>query len=486
MPRAVSGSAAGNIFTGLSITRRRSACIRASSPALNHQQNSNHPFRHRRAASSHVASVDPGLYSPPSSESDEPKSRGQGWRLTIRRVPKSPPGSRLSSFADSIPSPPESGSENYKPIENDENALGSAIQRRRRPLQLALPDGPADELGASVDGLGRVLHNVEYKDVPPFPLQPLPSIVAIHFPASVTQTKQNIKRRWASTGTPHQAVQSIPDRFISSRSTSQDATENFRVNKRTSELSSYERLLRHHSASPDPFESSTRARVARRQISSNQARNTGLAASRTGSGTNLLNPLGNPATAQARHISTGSVWNVGGSSATTPSGPITGISDGRGRFIGSGTNAPMYTSRFFESDTPEVDRGRLERRLAAALDIDQVSRVLNHSQSRERDKSQVFSRGGSNLKTSYSQPHTMWENGQWVRQRSTSRKYNSSSQYLSPFHGRARRELALKLVESVALSYVSVQFLLLDGATRLPMDHHWLIICISLGVICWI
>jgi hypothetical protein len=57
-------------------------------------------------------------------------------------------------------------------------------------------------------------------------------------------------------------------------------------------------------------------------------------------------------------------------------GPVTGIPDGRGGFLSSGTNAPMYTSQFLEGDSPDQDLERHERRLAAALDIDQANKIL--------------------------------------------------------------------------------------------------------------
>ena len=423
MPRTVSASAIENVCTGPRVSKHHFIHERASTSISDRRQLSlRDPYRPK--SPTHETSVESGIPSPPPSGSDDSDTSQPAWRSTGRKVLRNFRSQRLSSVTNRLPSPPNSDSDDWHRFKkNDENAVGQIIlRRRRRPLQLALPDGPADETYTSVGTADPAVDNKKQIDSLPFPLEPLPIIIAAHFPASDGETGKKFKRRCASAGSPHREYPTTPDRFIAKRSSSQDATENFRINKHINKLSNSEKLLRHHSASPDPFESPTSARVARRHISGNQARSVSQTSSPNVSGTNLFNSAGTTASAQARHVSTGAVWNVGGSSASTPSGPVTSISDGRGGFVGSGTNAPMYTSRFFENDSPELDRGRLERRLAAALDIDQVSRVLNHSQSPERYSSRVSNAIGSTSRSPNLQPRTTWENGQWVRPVSSSRK----------------------------------------------------------------
>ncbi|KAJ9623437.1 hypothetical protein H2203_005697 [Taxawa tesnikishii (nom. ined.)] len=55
------------------------------------------------------------------------------------------------------------------------------------------------------------------------------------------------------------------------------------------------------------------------------------------------------------------------------------IPDGRGGRVVSGTNAPMYTTAFFEHNEPSHGQEAYERRLALAFEIDQASRVLASS-----------------------------------------------------------------------------------------------------------
>ena len=425
MPRAMSASVAESSSTDLSIIKRRSYLNRASSAFSSQRPVSSHHPRHHRTTSSQVLPVETGLPSPPASNLDESEVFESNNSGTNGRAWRSSRHSRLSSFASSIRSSPGSESDDaHRVLENDENIASLKVLRRRRPLLHAFRDGPADEISPPLHTSDTSTDTTESVNDCPFPLQPLPMIIATHFGVSDTDTGRKLKRRCISSGTQYQTPPSTPDRFISTRSVSQDTSNNFHVSKRTNELSSSERLLRQNLASPDPFDSPTRARVGRRRISGNQVRNPSRTTSRNISGTNLLNPPMNASDAQARQVSTGAVWNVGGSSATAPSGPISAVPNGRGGFTGSGTNAPMYTSRFFEKESPDLDRGRLEGRLAAALDIDQASRIFNHSQSPERGRSETTGATGSSSKPPHPQSRTTWENGQWIRHRSFSRKHS--------------------------------------------------------------
>lgn len=429
MPRVISAAAAENAPPGLHIIKRRLASTRASSALSGQRHNSHQETRHCQRASSQVLSINTNLPSPPTSDSDE----NEAFESTIRpgaacKVLRSLPRSRLSSSTSEIHSlpvsPPGSELEHIDtPAEGDENNASLGTLHRRRPLRFAFRDGPADGTSPPLQSPGAAIDKPEGRDTFPFPLQPLPIMIAIDHGGTDSKRNKKSKRRCFSSGIQTQTPPATPDRFLSYRSASHDAAKNFRVSKHANELSSSERLLRQDLASPDPFDPPTSARVGRRQVSGTRISSTSQAVSRTVSGTNLLSPSVNAANVPGRQVSTGAVWNVGGSTSTAPIGPINSVPDGRGGFVGSGTNAPMHTSRFFERDAPELDRGRLERRLAAALDIDQTTRVLSHSRSPERGRSRIRSVIGSSPRPSGPPRRTTWENGQWVRSRSLSRRH---------------------------------------------------------------
>lgn len=74
-----------------------------------------------------------------------------------------------------------------------------------------------------------------------------------------------------------------------------------------------------------------------------------------------------------RQVSRGTIWTVGG---LAPSGNP--VDDGHGHFVRSGTNAQFYTTPFSRSKTgPQDDTDRYHGRIASALDIDRVRRVLD-------------------------------------------------------------------------------------------------------------
>ena len=74
-------------------------------------------------------------------------------------------------------------------------------------------------------------------------------------------------------------------------------------------------------------------------------------------------------------MSAGAVWTVGGLA------PISsGVSNGRGGLVGSGTNAPLYTTSFATSRPTEDEESEFhEYRIATALDLDRTQRVLEFS-----------------------------------------------------------------------------------------------------------
>lgn len=428
MPRIVSVAAAENAPPNLHIIKRRSASTRASSALSGQRYISHHEFRPHQRASSQVLSINTNLPSPPTSDSDPEEASEYTTRHGAAcRVLRSHRRSRLSSSTSEIKclpvSPPGSESDDIvTPAKGDENDASLGALPCRRPLRFAFRDGPADGSSPPFQSSGPATNKPGGADTFPFPLQPVPIQMTTEEGSTDNGRDKKVKRRCFSSGVQSQPPSATPDRFISSRSASWDAAKNFRISKRANELSSGERLLRQDLASPDPFDPPMSSRVGRRQVSGTNISSTSQTASRTVSGTNLLNPSMNAANVQGRQVSTGAVWNVGGSASTGPTGPISSVPNGRGGFVGSGTNAPMHTSRFFERDSPELDRGRLERRLAAALDIDQTLKVLNHSRSPERGRSRIRNGIGSNSR-SCPPGRTVWENGQWVRSRSLSRRH---------------------------------------------------------------
>jgi meiosis-specific APC/C activator protein AMA1 len=96
----------------------------------------------------------------------------------------------------------------------------------------------------------------------------------------------------------------------------------------------------------------------------------------------------------------GTVWRVGGLA------PVSGVPDGRGGLLGSGTNAPLYTTTFTIRPKAEESMDRHESRLAAALDIDRVSRVL---ECRELSPLKAATVGRH-----YEVAKTIWGGTQWI------------------------------------------------------------------------
>ena len=106
-------------------------------------------------------------------------------------------------------------------------------------------------------------------------------------------------------------------------------------------------------------------------------------------------------------MSLGSAWTVGGLA------PLSiGVLNGRGGLIGSGTNAPLYTTSF-SSTAPnaEEDRDKHEGRLAKALDIDRVQRVLDFFDSMPPER--IFI---GKHKYAENSSKTVWSGTEWVRE----------------------------------------------------------------------
>lgn len=73
-------------------------------------------------------------------------------------------------------------------------------------------------------------------------------------------------------------------------------------------------------------------------------------------------------------MSVGTIWAVGGIAPVS-----TAILDGHGGFLGSGTNAPLYTTSFSAArPKAQEDLVNHENRLADALGLDRVQRVFEY------------------------------------------------------------------------------------------------------------
>ena len=248
----------------------------------------------------------------------------------------------------------------------------------------------------------------------PFPIEP-----TVHPDSSPNRALTDWKaailhHRSVSTG--KNSTPKTADRYIADRDGSQSPFETFRLSKPTHKLSVTEKFLRQKSATPDPFAPSRAARVQGRALPSLDARNGNRIRPLGVSGTDVLSVPRNGLSIESRAASSGAVWNVGGNTAATSLGPVQSISDGRGGFLGSGTNAPMYRSNFLEGRLSEQEDDYFEGRLAAALDIDQIRRMYNSSQAPEYGRRVGSIPDKTKRKPSYRDFETKWKDGEWVRE----------------------------------------------------------------------
>ncbi len=289
-----------------------------------------------------------------------------------------------------------------------------------QPYGAAFPSPPDSEC-SSLDDPTPYTQASKALDAFPFPLQPS-AVRALEDSAPRGRDKARKPHpRCFTAGILPRTPSSSPDRYIPRRRPSVSTSQTFRLGKSPHQLSNTEKLLRQNLASPDPFTSlsPTRIRDANRLRSSVEEHRTPRSRSSTINGLNVLGlrRVSSPGT----HGGHGSVWNVGSTTTSSPR-PIAGISDGRGGRIGSGTNAPMYTSRFLVNETPDQDLDRFERRLALACDIDQASRVFRVPQFPERPRSYSTSSADRKQRPSYADNRTVWRDSQWVNDWDQSRK----------------------------------------------------------------
>ncbi|OTB04810.1 hypothetical protein M426DRAFT_261447 [Hypoxylon sp. CI-4A] len=179
-----------------------------------------------------------------------------------------------------------------------------------------------------------------------------------------------------------------PDRFVPFRVSLGDR---FRATKQVHELSPSERLHRTDDATSDVFcfspKHSTPAPTRYASRSDGHERRAGTILG--------LQSL------EHRQVSNGAVWSVGG---LAPGG----VDNGRGRRVSSGTNARLYTTSFSSTrPKPEEDQEKHEGRLALALKIDRVQRILDYN------GYSTFPRCKSKGRPALQETRTTWTGSEW-------------------------------------------------------------------------
>ena len=317
-------------------------------------------------------------------------------------------GSRSSfrSSSGNLPSPPSS---------DDESFYRSVDREIHDSNNFALPTPPdSDEDEVQQGGSQWTASDGISLDGNPFPLQP----IAL---SSVGENSllQTPSRRFTCNSREPGTASPLVDRFVSNRSTPrtpQTPSETYRVSKTPQLLSPTERLLRHGSATPDPFGPLQVSTTRDERLNGSSPRIFPVAArspSRIIGTTNASEVPLEPSGAQNRQVSVGAIWNVGGIAQANLNSPTRGVSDGRGGFISSGSNAPMYESEFLDDLSTNQDVDQMERRLAVAFGIDQTSKILDIS--RPPEKGRVVSTGSIGIKRKrlYLEPRHEWKDGAW-------------------------------------------------------------------------
>jgi hypothetical protein len=196
----------------------------------------------------------------------------------------------------------------------------------------------------------------------------------------------------------------MPDRFIANPRPPAVTRESFELNK-PAERESMSRHGTH--SSRDPF--SDRLRRSRRlneELRALRETHSSIIGRASSARRNVaINPSRSSPMSTARQLSAGGVWNVGGPFAASDT--VAGVSDGRGGVLGSGTNAPLFTSSFFNRADPEAELEAYERRLALALEIKQRDRVLQHLPTPEH-------LGCKQHRSNTLYPHHVWRDGAWT------------------------------------------------------------------------
>ncbi|KAF5673056.1 hypothetical protein FHETE_3541 [Fusarium heterosporum] len=186
------------------------------------------------------------------------------------------------------------------------------------------------------------------------------------------------------------------DRYVPRRDLISPSSERYRTTKQSQDLSRDERLKRDKSASADPFVLKRCVldpdpRFPFRVDDSNLDRGVAL-------GQLPQNRGGD------RQVSMGAMWSVGGLAPSTIA-----VDDGQGHLVRRGTNARVFPTSFQESlVSTSVEKEKHEGRIASALKIDQVRKVLEFVQGQRVPRSP----GYHALHTNFGQ--TSWNGYRWA------------------------------------------------------------------------
>ncbi|KAH8647235.1 WD40-repeat-containing domain protein [Xylariales sp. PMI_506] len=180
------------------------------------------------------------------------------------------------------------------------------------------------------------------------------------------------------------------------RESSTPLPDRFKTTKQSHELSTSERLHRNCQALPDAFCFRPLRSGPRRAIPQRPPR-PDHGGRRSGNRRN-------------REVSAGAVWSIGG---TAPGGAS--VDGGRGHYLGSGTNAPLYTASFSKArPKSDEEQEKHEGRLAVALELDRVQRMLDYGVHSTFPRYQGRKKR-SILATSTS-TKTTWSGTEWLNQ----------------------------------------------------------------------
>ena len=228
----------------------------------------------------------------------------------------------------------------------------------------------------------------------PFPLTPK----TVSPSSSSSPSTPRIKRSYGTPREPYPTPPSSPDRYVPLRKSTETLGKVFKVSKRPSQLSFAEQILRNSSVSQSPFGPRRSSRPSPVRFDSYGRTGSSPRSSLSAGNTNV-DVMWRPLTPTTSHVA-----------------PVRAVPDGRGRLLGSGTNARIYFAKFFPAETVGEINRKFERRLALALNIDQSSRVLGVVQPKhERARTGIELRAKAN--------ETEWINGQLA----TSTEYGTIS-----------------------------------------------------------
>ncbi|MCJ1472010.1 hypothetical protein MMC13_000654 [Lambiella insularis] len=248
------------------------------------------------------------------------------------------------------------------------------------------------------------------RDAFPFPAQPAHILPPTAHRRASPESPYCSARRCASHGNTYLTPPPSPDRFIPARPAADSHVASYNLGKSPEHLSSSERLLRHKSATPDPFS----PRGLRQNLDNIRSFRDGTTRTSHSPGYGTTGDIlgfrsGGVDLQEPRRASAGAVWNVGG--LVTAGAPVIGVSNGRGGLLGSGTNAPMFNSQFFDEETADQSHERFEGRVAVALDIDQISKTLQIAPILDPRSQNLLS---SSTKKRKDLSSTVWQDGKWV------------------------------------------------------------------------